>query len=137
MSGEQDLGKLLAGLEPYLHPDLLVYASIDPGVPLPAVDAFAVIVEDEGTTLVLRAVDADAVELRPEFPCRRIELRVHSDLAAVGLTAAFATALADHGISANVVAGLHHDHLLVPVDDAERAMTVLQDLQRAASSAQP
>jgi hypothetical protein len=132
MSGEQDLGTLLAGLEPYLHPDLLVYASVDPGVPLPAVDAFAVIVEDEGTTLVLRAVDADAVELRPAFPCRRIELRVHSDLAAVGLTAAFATALSDHGISANVVAGLHHDHLLVPVDDAERAMTVLQDLQRAA-----
>jgi uncharacterized protein len=136
MSGEQDLGTLLAGLEPHLHPDLLVYASVDPGVPLPAVEAFAVIAEEEGTTLVLRAVDADAVELRPEFPCRRIELRVHSDLAAVGLTAAFATALADHGISANVIAGLNHDHLLVPEADADRAMTVLQDLQRAASTAQ-
>ena len=130
MSGEQDLGRLLATLDPHLHPEVLVYASVDPGVPLPAVDAFAVIAEEEGTTLVLRAVDAEAVELSPEFPCRRIELRVHSSLDAVGMTAAFATALADHGISANVIAGLRHDHLLVPVDDAERALAVLRDLQR-------
>jgi hypothetical protein len=135
MSGEQDLGRLLATLEPHLHPDVLVYASIDPGVPLPAVDAFAVVAEDEGTTLVLREADADAVELRHEYPCRRIELRVHSALDAVGLTAAFATALADHGISANVIAGLRHDHLLVPVDDAARALDVLRALQRTAGSA--
>lgn len=134
MSGEQDLGRLLAGLEPHLHPDLLVYASVDPGVAIPKVDAFATIVEEEGTTLVLRAEDAEAVELHPEFPCRRIELRVHSSLDAVGMTAAFATALADHGISANVIAGLRHDHLLVPVDEAERALAVLLDLQRRAAA---
>jgi hypothetical protein len=50
------------------------------------------------------------------------------------MTAAFATALADHGISANVIAGLHHDHLLVPDADADRAIDVLRALQRAAAA---
>ena len=134
MSGEQDLGRLLATLEPHLHPDLLVYAEVAAGAAVPEVDAFAVIAEDEGTTLVLRAADAEALGLTHEFPCRRIELRVHSSLDAVGMTAAFATALADHGISANVIAGLRHDHLLIPDADAERAVEVLRALQRTAGS---
>ena len=50
------------------------------------------------------------------FRCRRIELRVHSALEAVGLTAAVSGALADAGLTANVVAGAHHDHLLVAAD---------------------
>lgn len=133
MSGERDLGRLLAGMEPMVHPDPLVYASVDPGAPRPEVDTFAVIAEDEGTTLVLRREDAEEVGLAHEFPCRRIELRIHSSLDAVGLTAAVASALADHGISANVIAGLRHDHLLVPDGDADRALGVLTDLQRAAS----
>ena len=58
-----------------------------------------------------------------------ITLRVHSDLAAVGLTAAFARALADAGIACNVVAGVHHDHLFVPADRAGDALAALRALQ--------
>jgi uncharacterized protein len=59
-----------------------------------------------------------------------------SDLQAVGLTAAFATALGRAGISCNVVAGAQHDHLFVPVEQAGRAMAELQGLQRTASEPQ-
>jgi hypothetical protein len=71
---------------------------------------------------------ADRHGLAHELPSRRIELRVHSDLAAVGLTAAVAGALAADGISANVVAAFHHDHVLVPAPDATRALQILRAL---------
>jgi hypothetical protein len=58
---------------------------------------------------------------------------VHSDLQAVGLTAAVAAALAEAGISCNVVAAAHHDHLFVPVESASQAIAVLQALQERAS----
>ena len=38
------------------------------------------------------------------------------------------TALADAGISCNVLAGYHHDHLLVPADQTQRALGVLRHL---------
>ncbi len=49
-----------------------------------------------------------------------ITLTVHSDLQAVGLTAAFAAALAQADIPCNVVAGAYHDHLFVPVESWPR-----------------
>ncbi|MNG35746.1 hypothetical protein D3C84_1225580 [compost metagenome] len=57
-----------------------------------------------------------------------ITLQVHSSLAAVGLTAAFASALGQANISCNVIAGYHHDHLFVAQADAERALAVLRQL---------
>ncbi|XXE67240.1 ACT domain-containing protein [Pseudomonas sp. R1-6] len=39
-----------------------------------------------------------------------VTLTVHSALDAVGLTAAFATALGNAGISCNVIAAYYHDH---------------------------
>jgi len=55
-------------------------------------------------------------------------LMVHSSLAAVGLTAAFSTALASNGISCNVVAAYYHDHIFVDTRDLARAMDVLRGL---------
>jgi hypothetical protein len=54
---------------------------------------------------------------------------VNSALNAVGLTAAFATALSQSGISCNVVAGAYHDHIFVPLESAQGAMRVLHQLQ--------
>jgi len=50
----------------------------------------------------------------------------------VGLTAAVARALADAGIACNVIAAVHHDHLFVPVEQADAALTALSALQHAA-----
>ena len=47
---------------------------------------------------------------------------------AIGLTAAFSRALAENGLTANVVAGYYHDHMFVQYTDAEKAVQVLQDL---------
>ncbi|HEX7135580.1 MAG TPA: ACT domain-containing protein [Iamia sp.] len=128
MAGETDLDALLAGLDPVLHPEVLVWCTVRSGEPVPEVPAFARIEEAEGTTLVAAAEVAGPLGLAHEMPSRRIELRVHSDLAAVGLTAAVAGALAAEGISANVVAAFHHDHVLVPEADADRALAVLRAL---------
>lgn len=138
MSGPVDeLDELLAALDPSLDDEVLVYVSLgdDEAASLDLATlaaAWLVARETEGTTLVLPRAAADAAELDHTFACRRIELRVHSALEAVGLTAAVSTALAGAGIPANVVAAYHHDHVLVPEADADHALDVLRRLARAA-----
>ena len=53
---------------------------------------------------------------------------MHSSLEAVGLTAAVSTTLAQAGISCNMLAGYFHDHLLVPVDRLDDALSLLRRL---------
>lgn len=130
MSGLTDLDTLLASMEPSLAAGSFVYASVpacDIAVHL-ARGAIGLFREEEGITLIL---PTDAAEgLAASAPMRMITLTVHSSLEAVGLTAAFATALTAEGISANVVAGFHHDHIFVPERDAERALAALRALSR-------
>lgn len=124
---------MLRGLAPDLDPREFVYAFVPAGSPVPSVDAAVRVVEEEGTTLVLGSGEAGAHGLQHEFPCRRITLRIHSDLEAVGLTAAISSALAAEGLPANVVAGFHHDHVFVPADRASFARDVLLDLTAPAT----
>jgi len=81
--------------------------------------------EQEGLTLVVAQEDADRLGLVYELVTAWITLGVESPLAAVGLTAAVTRVLAEHGIAANVVAALHHDHLFVPVGRADEALAAL------------
>jgi hypothetical protein len=89
--------------------------------------AAATIREDEATTVVLRREDADAAGLSYEFVASWITLANETSLDDVGITAAFAAALAEAGISCNVLAGIHHDHILVPIERAAEALGVLAD----------
>ena len=82
----------------------------------------------EGVTLVLEEAEAQRHGLAYDDVAAMVTLRVHSSLAAVGLTAAVATVLAGLGISCNVVAGYLHDHLFVPVDRGQEAVEVLSGL---------
>ena len=68
-----------------------------------------------------------------QFKAAWITLTVHSDLAAVGLTAVFAKVLGEANISCNVVAGNCHDHIFVPYEKADIAMITLHALQQASS----
>lgn len=128
MPGETDLTRLLASLDPVVRPGTFVVVTRPHGEAVPELDAHASIREDEGTTHVLLAEDAAARGWPAEGPFAWITLQVHSSFAAVGMTAAVARALADHGISANVLAAFHHDHLLVPADRADDAVNALRAL---------
>ncbi|WP_093840307.1 ACT domain-containing protein [Streptomyces aidingensis] len=129
MPGESDLRKLLSGMRPQLHPGRYVFATVPGGVP-PGVTPVVTVAEEEGLTLVVPAAQAEAAGLAHEYDAGWITLRVHSALAAVGLTAAVARRLADAGLSCNVVAGFHHDHLFVPYHRAAEAAALLEDLAR-------
>ncbi len=125
-SGERDLGALLRGARPVLaHPEV-VLASVPDASALPAL---ATVLEDEGVTVVLRRTDAERLGIAFDWVGAWITLRIHSALDAVGLTAAVSSALADAGISCNVLAGRHHDHLLVPADRAKDALALLASLR--------
>ncbi|MEM9145243.1 MAG: ACT domain-containing protein [Pseudomonadota bacterium] len=121
-----DLVALLGGMEPVLNPGEWAYSLLPEGAPVPK-DAIGWFREREGLTVI---GPADGVA-EPLFRCAWITLRVQSALEAVGLTAAVSAALTEAGISCNVVAAAHHDHLFVPFERAEDALACLQALQRA------
>lgn len=129
MTAIKDLDILVRAMQPALNPGCYVYALNTNGNPIDAASIVASIQEPEGQSVIVEESRAKALGLQSRLRCAWITLRVQSDLEAVGLTAAFATALAQAGISCNVVAGLHHDHIFVPQPLAAQAMTVLQALQ--------
>lgn len=135
MSGERDLARLISGMRPEPNPGRYVFTTVTGAVPA-GLAPVVTVREEEGTTLVLRQEEADAVALPYDCAAAWITLRIHSALDAVGLTAAFARALADAGLSCNVVAGFHHDHLFVEHDRVYEALAVLRGLaDRAARDA--
>lgn len=130
MSGETDLSNLLKGMRPILQEGVFVFASLRPEEEdmVPTLRPLGQFREAEGLTLILAEAEAAKAGLAASGPMRQITLTIHSALEAVGLTAAFSTALTAAGISANVVAGFYHDHIFVPERDAERAMAALRAL---------
>ncbi|WP_432062528.1 ACT domain-containing protein [Streptomyces sp. S1] len=127
MNAERDLTRLLARLRPELDPGRYVFTTVDGPAPA-GVAPVVTVTEAEGLTLVVRQEEADAASLAYDYVAGRITLRVHSALDAVGLTAAVAGELAGAGMSCNVVAGFHHDHLFVEHARAEEALAVLNRL---------
>lgn len=127
MQGETDLGKLLASASPQVNDGEFVFLSF-----LAAqygdhahLQPVASIREAEGLTLVVNREVADQYDMAYQSVFKSITLQIHSSLEAVGLTAAFANALADQEISANVIAGFYHDHIFVPRDQVEVAVQAL------------
>lgn len=133
MPGETDLTRLLASLDPVIDPREFGYAIVPDGTPLP--DGFqplGLFHEDEGLTLIAPAGDFAAAGIVALTGLARLTMMVQSSLDAVGMTAAMATALTRAGISANVVAAYHHDHIFVPWERREEAVAVLRALSRPA-----
>ena len=125
-----DITVLLRSMHPTLHPGVYVYAVLpldaDPS-PLAPLGTFR---EAEGLTVIVPEEVALRAGLTILFRSAWITLTVHSDLQAVGLTAAFAAALAQADIPCNVVAGAFHDHLFVPVETGPAALAALVALQQ-------
>ena len=132
MAAERDLTRLLRTLRPELNPGRFVFTTAAGPVP-PGVQPVVTVTEPEGRTLVLPQHEADAAGLGYDYVAGWITLRVNSALDAVGLTAAVAGELARAGLSCNMIAGYHHDHLFVPHDRSAEAVTVLEALARRAA----
>jgi uncharacterized protein len=124
-----DIGLLLRAMEPRLNPGVFAFVTTPDRNILAGTCVVAMIHEPEGISAVLKESDAIALGLRVIFRAEWVTLTVQSDLQAVGLTAAFAHALAAAGISCNVIAGVYHDHIFVPAGLGEEAIVVLRNLQ--------
>lgn len=131
MAGEQSLATLLSSMSPSLNEGDYVFCTVNDLAVLEGEAVVGSFREQEGITVILSRDRAEALGLHFDYVAAWITLTVHSALDAVGLTAAFATALAGAEISCNVIAGYYHDHLFVGKDDAQRALQVLQALSGA------
>ena len=128
MAGELNLQTLLASMQAELVDGVYVFATL-PDRQLPqGLSPRMMFQEAEGTTLILLQTEADAHGLAYEFPSRMITLNIHSSLDAVGFMARIASALAEHGMGVNPVAGFYHDHIFVPLGREQDALTVLREL---------
>lgn len=130
MTGETDLGSLLASVSPKLMQGDYVFCSFENAHYGDHADLHpvAAIAESEGLTLVVPKSTADQHGLHYESVYAGITLSVHSSLDAIGLTAAFSTKLSEYGISANIIAGYFHDHIFVQKESAEEAIVAINEL---------
>ncbi|OUJ73220.1 ACT domain-containing protein [Hymenobacter crusticola] len=128
MSGETNLAQLVRTMQPALQPGTYVFCPVASLDGLDLAEIICLFREQEAITVILPQATADRLQLPYSFVAAWITLTVHSSLAAVGLTAAFAQTLARASVSCNVVAGYYHDHIFVATQDAEKAVQLLQQL---------
>ena len=133
-TGETDLARLLTSMQPVLNPGEYVFCTVASAGSVPPGLVLGSFREAEGLTLIMLREDADEYGLPYGALMAWLTLTVHSSLAAVGLTAAVAAALARENISCNVLAAYYHDHLFVGHVDATRALSTLRLLAASASA---
>jgi len=127
LPGETNLQRLLRSMSPELLEGEYVFCTVKNAHygDYAEADPIASFTEAEGLTLVLLKDSAEQSGLDWQEEYRCITLGVHSSLQAVGLTAAVAGALAENGISANVIAAYFHDHVFIPSELASKALGIL------------
>ena len=128
MNGETNLQALLTNMTPHLNEGEYVFCTVDKIEKMDLNKVLGIFKEAEAVTVIINKSLADKLGLAYSYIAAWITLTVHSSLDAVGLTAAFSNALADNGISCNVVAAYYHDHIFVNRDDAAKAIDVLKAL---------
>ena len=131
-SGELDLAKLLATLEPKLRPGEFVFVTLPDEAAAAAhrADALGSFVEAEGLTLIVPAAHGGLPEGDPEIGRAAHDHARVPQLARSGRSDVPRLAeLASLEISCNVVAAYFHDHIFVSVDKAEQAVEALRALQ--------
>ena len=128
MSGESNLSVLLKTMMPELNEGEYVFCSVPESSQINHADILCTFREKEGLTIIITKQIADSLNLPYHFIASWITLTIHSSLQAVGLTAAFSNALAEAGISCNIVSAFYHDHIFVSKEDAQKAMEILRKL---------
>lgn len=133
MGGKRDLTMLLRDMTPVIAPATYVFCTFPDGRLPAGIEAICQFREGEGLTAIIEKSDAERFNIAHDFAARMITLTVHSDLAAVGfLSVVFAT-LANAGIACNAVSAYHHDHLFVPAERSEEALSLLRSISQSGS----
>ncbi|TLX48033.1 transporter [Pseudoalteromonas phenolica] len=128
MSGIKELDTLLQSMSPELQAGEFVFCTVEKALlEVVSLQPIATFREQEGLTVIVEKQQAEQANLEFDGVFKLITLTVHSSLDAVGLTAAVATKLAEHGISANVVAAFFHDHIFVQTDKVKQALVALKE----------
>jgi hypothetical protein len=123
--GETDLAKMLATLSVERRPGVFTFVAVNVPTPGMLAAAHGMVKEGALTTLVVPIHAAERAGLPVTIEMAWLTLAVQSSLEAVGLTAAVSARLTDVDIPCNVLAGYHHDHILVPVELAGAAIDAL------------
>ena len=123
--GETDLAAMMASLAVTRRPGVFTYIAVEVPTAGLLAAAHAIVKEGRLTTIVLPVESAERAGQLVTVRFAWLSLTVQSSLEAVGLTAAISTRLAEIDIPCNVLAGYHHDHLLVPVDRVDDAIAAL------------
>lgn len=115
---------------PYIHNDSYVFCSVPEDLYNKCLDLkpLAMVRENEGVSFVIREESAKSIPVRISNPMKCISLNIKTDLEEVGISAKISQLLAQNHISCNIVAGYHHDHILVPKDSAQKAARLIQAL---------
>lgn len=135
-TGEMDLNVLLREMNPQLNHGEYVFCTFKDFFIPQGLVPLSTFRELEGLSAVVERDQADGYGLPYHFVCAWITLKIHSALEAVGLTAAVSAALEKAGISCNIIAAYYHDHLFVPYDEREKALTVLNTLTKHAAKSE-
>lgn len=128
------LPQLLSSMKAFMEDGVYAYVSVPHNTDTRVLPYLGLFREHEGITLILSEAVAIEHGFEVLFRCAWISLSVHSDLEAVGFTAAFSSALGAQGISCNVVAAAYHDHVFVPYEKAQQALACLHALSAQASN---
>lgn len=129
MTGETHLALLLRSMQPELKTDIYVFCTLPiAAVEILNVNPVGIFYEAEGVTFIVSKSIAIAQNWPYTYECRQITLTIHSSLEAVGFLAAITQALARANISVNAISAYYHDHLFVPVNQAEQALICLRNL---------
>ena len=135
--GGTNLAELIKSMSPSLDGETYVFAHVpatsDQGFRdvfqhLPNVPIQMLFREDEGWTVVVAQDVVERVKLQSAFPCKKITLKVHSSLDAVGFMAAITKKLRELSCGVNPVSGYFHDHLFVPVGKENAVLEALKDM---------
>ncbi len=116
---------MLASLSVQQRPGVFTYIAVEVPTPGLLAAAHAVVKEGKLTTVVLPVEAATRSGQPIVVRLAWLTLTVQSSLDAVGLTAAVSGKLAAIDVPCNVLAGYHHDHLLVPTERAADAIAAL------------
>ena len=126
--GEKNLSRLLDSLDPVLVKGEFVFCLLDEAAYRSLKDdPLCFFREEEGFSVILEKSEADELGFSYDSIWALITCRVRSSLMAVGLLAEITGRLAEAGISVNAVSAYCHDHLLVPKEQAGRALDLLKN----------